>query len=105
MTKLVCLQKWSASVADVVVTWAKRRAKLQRSLQARPPADKGNWLRSLKNGRSLLKRLMGAAPKRRAEREREMMMQNRTLLLGIGIGLFVVLTVLTTRYVFAVLAG
>jgi hypothetical protein len=34
-----------------------------------------------------------------------MMIQNRTLLLGIAIGLFVVLTVLITRYVVAVLAG
>jgi hypothetical protein len=34
-----------------------------------------------------------------------MMIQNRTLLLGIAIGLFGVLTVLITRYVVAVLAG
>jgi hypothetical protein len=33
------------------------------------------------------------------------MIQNRSLLLGIGIGLFGALAVLTTRYVAAVLAG
>jgi hypothetical protein len=50
-------------------------------------------------------RLMGAGPQTTCRMRTGMMIQNRTLLLGIGIGLFGVLTVLITRYVVAVLAG